>query len=238
MPIGKQSKSQSSNTPQHSGTSYVAQQPKPKDPPIVVFPTLAPPSYEKSEADEFAPNILLKPTQDVDLDYFYAIAAGEIPQRLPSSSSLVMNLFRTTQTHLFPIAERIALGSTLNAPYYSLQSGPSSKSVDEFNLLTITRRSPARARWTTACISEIEPRIDLLASGLMIISRITIDRGSSLSELYDLTWEASRGRYTVWRNIGSAVEPKIEIVCEGWETLDNSHRGGIIRVSSHNLTYA
>jgi hypothetical protein len=241
MGIGPQSKSQrsqSSQLPQNQ-TYYVAKQPKPKNVPVVLPVSAAdaeedlPPSYDTSEADAFKPKLLLKPTLDLDLQYFHAAASGTIPQSQPSSIGLVMNLFRTTQTHLSPIDERMALGSSLNAPFYAIRSAPSSKSVDEFNLLTIARRNPALASWTNASTSEIQPRLNLHAQGVMIISRIKTKRSADSPEMsHDLTWDASKGSYTVWRNTGSEVKPEIDIFCEGWNSLDDYPGEGIIRVSS------
>jgi hypothetical protein len=198
-----------------------------------------PPSYDTSEADAFKPKLLLKPTLDPDLDYFHAIAAGTIPQSQPSSLGLVMNLFRTTQTHLSPIDERIALGSSLNAPFYALRSAPSSKSIDEYNFLTISRRNPALASWTDTSTSEIQPRLNLHAPGVMIISRIKTKRSADAPEIsHDLTWDFGKGSYTVWKNTGSEVKPEIDIFCENWNSLDDYSGEGIIRVSSlsHSLS--
>lgn len=248
MGIGAQSKSQriQSSQPPQNQTYYVAKQPKPTNVPAVVLPISAaaaeaaaqaeedlPPSYDTSEADTFKPKLLLTPTLEPDLHYFHAVVAGAIPQGQPSSLGLVMNLFRTTQTHLSPIDERIALGSSLNAPFYALRSAPSSKSIDEYNLLTISRRNPALASWTDASTSEIQPRLNLHAQGVMIISRIKTKRSADAPEMWhDLTWDFGKGSYTVWKNTGSEVKPEIDIFCEGWNSLDDYSGEGIIRVSS------
>jgi hypothetical protein len=189
-----------------------------------------PPSY--NEEEEYKPNVLLKPSDDNDLNYFHAIATGEPWMRPPSSNILVMNVFRTTQCHVYPIDERIAMGSSLAQPYYALKSAPSTTSVDEFNKLTISRRHPDRARWTDAVISEISPRLNLLANGVMIIARINVLKPGNLIQKHDLTWEKARDSYTVWGNTGSGMKPVVEVRPDGWESLEDptGDGGGVIRV--------
>jgi hypothetical protein len=146
-----------------------------------------------------------------------------------------MNFFRTTQKHLFPLDERLALGSSLQQPFYSLQSAPSVTSMDEFNKLTISRRNPSLARWTDVCVSEIQPRLKLLAGGVMIISRMRITRRPDLvGEAYTLTWEKAMDTYTVWRDANTGATALIDITLDGWESLDDvpGDGGGVIRAKS------
>jgi hypothetical protein len=243
MGIGAQRKTPREQLPSRllssQTASFVAPQSKKPDP-VLVFPVPAaeaalPPSYDNSEINELKPNVLLKPTHDHDLDYFHAVTAGDTPPHPPSSNILVMNLFRTTQRHLFPLDERLALGSSTTQPFYSLQSGPSLTSVDEFNKLTISRRNPARAIWSNVCISEIRPRLKLLAGGVMIISDITVTKKIGVvGEKYTLTWEKAKDTYTIWADSTSGTIPFIDIALESWESLDDvpGDGGGVVRVCS------
>jgi hypothetical protein len=220
-----------------SATSFVAP-PVNKVEPILVFPVSAaeaalPPSYDNSEINELKPHVLLKPTHDHDLEYFHAVAAGDLPPHPPSSNILVMDLFRRTQKHLFPLDERIALGSSIDQPFYSLLSGPSSTSIDEFNKLTISRRDPAHARWSNVCISEIRPRLRLLAAGVMIISEIVVTKkAGTVGDKYTLTWEKAKDMYTVWADSTYGTLPFIDITMDNWESLDDipGDDGGVVRV--------
>jgi hypothetical protein len=234
MPVGPgSSENQSSNT-----AVYVADRPKPKNIPTVLVPTSANaedeklPGYAESEAQAEIPKELLPPTSESDLEYFHALATLNTPHILPYSSMLVLNLFRTTQTHLFPVEERIALGSSLSTPFYALRASPSSKSVDEYNMLAITRRRPLTSEWHDAVTSEIQPGLKLISQGIMLISRLELQRAAGRSkEFYDLTWASERGSYTVWKNNGCGVEAELEVFCDKWKSFDDSSQEGLITVN-------
>lgn len=164
---------------------------------------------------------LLSPTLDRELEYFHAVAAGEIPPQQSAAPILVLNLFRATQTHIDPIAERLTIGAAVGAPHYALHATTSSTSINEFNKLLITRRHPIRASWTDVCVSEIQPKLNLLSQGIMLIAKIT-----RYAVQYYLTWEESKGYYSLWRDTGEAV---VHILCDGWRSLDDTGKG-VIRV--------
>src|SRR5204863_3624324 len=132
---------------------------------------------------------LLSLTLDRELEYFHAVAAGEIPPQQPAPT-LVLNVFRATQTHTDPIAERLTIGAAAGAPHYALHATASSTSINEFNKLLITRRHPIKASWTDACVSEIQPKLNLLSQGVMLIAKI-----ARYSVQNYLTWEESDGYY-------------------------------------------
>ncbi|KAH6673547.1 hypothetical protein B0J14DRAFT_666990 [Halenospora varia] len=245
MGIGAQRRGpQQPSASQSSGsTASYSAPPPPRNDPVLVFPVAGangslPPSYSASEGLALMPNVLLNPTHDHDLNYFHTVIAGDTPTYPPTSYILVMNVFRTTQKHLFPLDERIALGSNLNQPFYSLQSSPSVTSVDEFNKLMISRRDPARAFWSQACVSEIKPRLKLLAAGVMVISDLTITRKpGAMSERYQMTWEKARDTYTVWVNTVQGTMPFIDITLDKWESLDDvpGAEGGVIRAKLRSM---
>src|SRR3954469_5458554 len=54
--------------------------------------------------------VLLNPTLDRDLQYFYNVATGEItPESISVPPTLVLNLYRATDAGRKPVAERITL---------------------------------------------------------------------------------------------------------------------------------
>lgn len=210
MPIGAQSQSRKpvGSASSENGTStmvaYVVDRSTLKNILIVVVPNSAssqdeePPAYAEAEIQEEIPKEWLPPTSEADLEYFNALATLNRPHILPHSSRLMLNFFRTTQTHLFPIEERIALCASLMTSFYALRASPSSKSVDEYNMLTIARRRTLTGEWHDAVRSEIQPRLKLLSRGVMLISQIELHRAVGRSrEFYDLNWDSNRGSYTV-----------------------------------------
>ena len=243
MPIGAQS---NSRKPVRPGTSenqipstavYVAERPKQTNIPMVIVPDDAsteheqPPGYTESEAQGDIPKTLLPPASESDLEFFHALATGVTPNIIPYSPMLVLNFFRTTQTHLYPVEERIALGASLSTPFYALRASPSSKSVDEYNMLTITRRRAMTGEWHNAATSEIQPRLKLISQGIMTISRIEVQRAAGGPKaFYDLKWASESGSYTVWKDNGCGLEAEMEIVCDKWKSLDDSADEGLIMV--------
>jgi hypothetical protein len=230
--------------PSSSATAAYSAPVERKFEPVIVPPVSAqeaslPPSYEASEISEIKPNVLLHPTTENDLDYFHAVAAEEPIPRQPSSPILVMNLFRTTQKHLLPLDERIVLGSSTRQPFYSMLSRPTLTSVDEYNNLTISRRSPVRAFWSTVCISEIRPRLRLLAQGVMVISDITVTRRPGMmADKFSMTWEKARDTYIVWVNTNSGTIPFLDVSLDDWQSLDDvpGDGGGVIRVCPFSMS--
>ena len=192
--------------------------------------TDAPPSYD--ESSKHNPTKVLSPTTEEDLEYFHAAVTATKTNRRPTSRALVLSIYRTTQTQLLPIEERIALGPTFRQPFYAIRASASSKSTDEFNLLTLSRRNPANGNWTNACTSEIEPRIKLLSQGIVIISRIDgRGPGPGAGQSHGLTWDSEARRYTIWQNKDGAADRLIEITCDDWNSLDETPGKGTIVVS-------
>ncbi|KIW65817.1 hypothetical protein PV04_08039 [Phialophora macrospora] len=196
----------------------------------------APPTYDEATTKEPGiPSKGVAPTSEHDLQYFAAITAGTSPQIRPSSSRLVLHLFRTTQTHIFPIEERLALGANSSGPFYALRASLGSTSVDEYNKLTITRRWPGTDVWQTVVVSDITPRLKLLAQGQMMISRLRLERRQSdnngSADSYELWWDSRTGSYTVWRN---KVSTELEVCCEGWTSLDDVPRSGHLVVKDRS----
>ena len=111
------------------------------------------------------------PSLNKDLEYFHAVAAGEYAGPDPGDDAmLVLNLFRSTLTHILPIAERLTLGQAQGAPYYALNTTPSTTSHDEFNTLVVTRRHPVNAVYSEACVAEIQPKLNLTIPGVRSVA--------------------------------------------------------------------
>ncbi|ETI25746.1 hypothetical protein G647_02520 [Cladophialophora carrionii CBS 160.54] len=244
MPIGTSSRSKKPASAHlaSSATQFVAPQPKTTNQAAVVIPadqsndSDAPPTYDEATTEEPGiPTKQVAPTSEHDLQYFAAIAAGTSPQIRPSAPRLVLHLFRTTQTHIFPIEERLALGANSSRPFYALRASLGSTSVDEYNKLTITRRWPGTDVWRTVVISDITPRLKLLAQGQVMISRLRIEQRragtNGPADSYELWWDSQTGSYTVWRN---KVSTELEICCEGWTSLDDVPRSGHLLVKDRS----
>lgn len=236
MPIGAQSKSKKpaiATPPASSATQFVAPRQKSIHQAAVVVPDFnnnndKPPSYDEANEEAQIPTKLVTPTSEHDLQYFAAVSSGGTPEISASNSKLVLHLFRTTQTHIFPIEERLALGASSSNPFYALRSALGSTSVDEYNKLTLTRRWPRTDVWQTVVVSEIAPRLKLLATGQMLISRLRIEgRQARVQDIFELWWDSQTGSYHVWRN---KEIPELEICCEGWGSLDEVPRTGALVV--------
>jgi hypothetical protein len=229
MPIGSQAKSRPSAAapPTASSTAFVANRPKLTNEALVVVPDRsdneALPSYEESENQENIPKTLLPPSSDHDLEYFDAVASGRPCKTPPYSTRLVLHFYRNTQTHIFPVEERVALGSLLKSPFYVLKASPSLSSADEYNKLTITRWQPSTGVRHHAAISEILPRLKLLAKGTMTISKIFLAENP---DEYELWWDSERSTYTIWKN----KMPELDVDCEGWVSLDDKPQKGMLVV--------
>lgn len=134
-------------------------------------------------------------------------------------------------------------------------SGPSQTSINEYNKISISRRSPARARWTECCISEIRPGLRLISGGrtfpplpltadpsvgVMEISVLMVTRRTGIiSDRFTLTWEKARDTYTVWMQTNGPPQPLVYISLEDWESLGDipgDGGGGVIRVSDSHFS--
>ncbi|KAF2455405.1 hypothetical protein BDY21DRAFT_350752 [Lineolata rhizophorae] len=224
---------------------------RPNDPRTAVFAlNERPPAYKPPVPTE---RVVLRgrvesPTLERDLSYFHEIVTGKLEPEKDKSPTLVLNLYRATLTHQRPIAERLTLGQTAGAPYYALYATPNTTSMDEFNTLVITRRSPNAggnsdawrqihsAVYSDACTSIIQPRLNLHASGSMLIANL-----SRAGLPYTLSWSdrSTAGKlgdcFCVWDSRdGSGVAQMYSE--EGWQSLDDSPLKGIIRIKrSRNL---
>ncbi|KAH0564732.1 hypothetical protein GP486_001879 [Trichoglossum hirsutum] len=208
------------------------------DPRTAVYSiSLRPPEYKENsvrpEPQSKDPAGYVSPTTDRDLEYFQAIAVGDKAPDNQAPPTLVLNLFRATQTQVLPIAERITLGAAAGAPYYALHATPSSTSATEFNTLLITRRHPIRATYSDACAVEILPKLDLLVQGVKTIARIVRERENKREEYY-LTWGGFGDCYSLWRRIKADGNNGDEgtlahLFCERWDAHDDHRFQGIIR---------
>lgn len=248
MPIGNSSRSKKA-APAHlpsSSTQFVAARPKPTNQAAVVVPADqrpendALPTYDEATTEESdLPNKQVPPTPEQDLHYFAAKASNTPAQITPTSSRLVLHLFRTTQTHIFPVEERLALGTTSTYPFYALRAALGMGSVDEYNKLTLTRRWPGTDVWQPVAVSEVTPRLKLMAQGQMMISRIRLGQHSNVNNgpdnSFEVWWDSRAGSYTIWR---SKISTELEICCEGWSSLDEVPRTGHLVVSVQFLHFS
>ncbi|KAF2812595.1 uncharacterized protein BDZ99DRAFT_461253 [Mytilinidion resinicola] len=178
------------------------------------------------------------PSLNCDLEYFHAIAAGEYAGPIPvEDPMLVLNLFRATLTHIQPIAERLTLGPAQGAPYYALNTNPSTTSTDEFNTLVVTRRHPVTAVYSPACTADIQPKLDLDVPGVRCVAIL-----HSKGEQYSLSYGDRSsigdigdcyGLYYRRPNIsdGSTTEIPLAFLytAESWRTLEElADQRGII----------
>lgn len=237
MPIGSQNKSRSvAPAGVQNASKYVAERPKVNNDMVVVVPDAGfddvLPDYDEVENDVFMPQRLLPPSSDGDLEYFGDMASGRAVHTPPYSTNLVLHLFRSTQNHIYPIQERLALGASANAPFFAMRSSPSTSSVDEYNKLTLTRRRPAMNFWETAAVSNIQPRLKLMARGNMAISLIQLEGSTSRSlSRYELWWNDDANCYRLWKRLGVDYEFQLEIGLEGWNSLDERPQTGFLVVS-------
>ncbi|KAK8081071.1 hypothetical protein PG997_008889 [Apiospora hydei] len=101
----------------------------------------------------------------------------------PPPSRLVLTLFRFTQNHIEPVAERFHFGPALRQPLYSLASLPSVRCPVEPNELQIKRWHPVTRDWHAVGVSDIEPGLNLLdRSGTWKVSSLHLDRTPMLRE--------------------------------------------------------
>ncbi|PUU73308.1 hypothetical protein B9Z19DRAFT_1095323 [Tuber borchii] len=164
QPSSSGQKSTSPNCPPLSGGEPSALWPNPNpkccsphgtEPPTAAV-LLSRPGHETSPNAQ----VLLQPTGSADLEAYRAITTGEAPPRAPESM-FVQNLYCTTPNNVLPVAERVSLSVSSNLPYCTLVATPATKSTDEVNKLTLTRRHPTRGSWRDACTGEIQPRLVL-----------------------------------------------------------------------------
>ena len=188
--------------------------------------------------------MLLRPTNPSDLEIYHAMAGGEYAHRA-TSSIFVLNLYRTTQNDVFPVAERMSVGASSDSPFYSFIGTPATNSTSEINRLTLTRRHPTRGSWADACITEIQPGVQLVA-GVVLVAIMqpraghylsSTPNGDRVGDRFDLTWNGDRGAFAVWRNDGGGNPPTLifEIITENFTSLDAHPATGVIRVCHHLL---
>lgn len=170
-------------------------------------------------------------SSDRDLSYFHALANGEYSPRSHTDppATLALHLFRGTDTHLFPIAERLTLGPATGAPYYAARATPSTLSASEYNTLIVSRRHALRLVSEDLCVAEIRPRLNLFAQGVHDIGKI-----SCRQEEYVVTWSNGTmgpldGCWCLWQR-GRAVAQFYEE--RGFNGLDEDPAKGIIWVST------
>lgn len=178
-----------------------------------------------------------------DLSYFHALASGEVQAtELPANgATLALNLFRGTERHRFPIAERLGLGPAVGAPYYAARATPSTISTHEYNTIIVSRRHPLRFVNDEVCVANIRPKLNIFAPGIHeigVISRNVHGLKSVHDEDYFLSWSSGMGSsldscWSLWYE-GKAVA---QFYAEGgFRSLDDDSRKGVIRVSSHRIS--
>jgi hypothetical protein len=179
--------------------------------------------------------VLLNPTLDRDLQYFYNVATGEItPESISVPPTLVLNLYRATDAGRKPVAERITLGQAPGAPYYALYATTSATSVDEFNALQITRRSPVSGNHAPACTTELLPKLDMLSEGTNVVAKFVsgLKRCTLVRTGSDVAGGCFRNTYGIWID-GNSSELMVQLVLDGgWNSLDEKPARGIIRVGT------
>ena len=238
MPIGSQVRSRptaSASAGTESASKYVAKRPTVDNEMVIVLPDASfddvLPDYDAVKDDAFAPKRLLAPSSDTDLEYFQTVASGGIAHTPPYSKNLVLHLFRSTQTHIYPIEERLALGASASSPFFSMRSSPSTSSVDEYNKLTLACRQPAQNLWKTVAVSNIQPRLKLMAQGKIVISLIQLEGSVHQSQhRHELWWNSDTECYRLWKKSGSEYEFQLEIGLEGWTSLDERPQTGFLVV--------
>ena len=240
MPIGSQVKSRSTasvsaSAGTQSASKYVAKRPTVDNEMVISLPDASfddvLPDYDQVEDDVLAPKRLLAPSSDSDLEYFQTVASGGIAHTPPYSTNLVLHLFRSTQNHIYPIEERLALGASANSPFFSMRSSPNTSSVDEYNKLTLAWRQPAQNLWKTVAVSNIQPRLKLMAKGKFVISLIQLQGPIHKSQhRYELWWDSDTECYRLWKKLGSEYEFQLEIGLEGWNSLDERPQTGFLVV--------
>ncbi|OCK84066.1 hypothetical protein K432DRAFT_463240 [Lepidopterella palustris CBS 459.81] len=180
------------------------------------------------------------PSLNKDLEYFHAIAAGEYKGAEPAEDPmLVLNLFRSTLTHILPIAERLTLGQAQGAPYYALNTTPSTTSHDEFNTLVVTRRNPVDAFYSDACIAEIKPKLNLTVPGTRCVAVLKRANEEYILSYGDKATLGSIGDcfglYHKAKNVHGIEDKSAEVPLaflypdDGWRTLEEmADQRGII----------
>jgi len=213
------------------------------DPRTAIFhsnPTTRPPPYKVNQAsDPRKPNLFVSSGRD--LCYLHALASGEclaIETTFSGATqpALALHLFRGTKTHLFPVAERLALGVDIGAPYYSSIATPSTLNAFEYNTLVVSRRHPLSHASDDVCVANIRPCLNLFTPGIWEVGNIsrTAHGVKVPNEEYVLTWsggtnEPLGGSWCLWQE-GRAVARFYG--GGGFQDLDQVPRKGFIRVIS------
>ncbi|CAM1507668.1 Fc.00g073090.m01.CDS01 [Cosmosporella sp. VM-42] len=175
-----------------------------------------------------------------------------------SSATMVLWLFRQTQSHIRPVAERFHLGPADRQPLYALTAQPSVRSHTEFNTLAVQRRDPITGVWAGVCTADIEPSLELARPGTWRVASLSLDavpvwqkmvggrtveqsvvggRGNRLR----LMWgdKPSLGKlgdaYGLWWESGEdGGTAEAFFVCEGWQGFD-SKAAGIVKAPTKCL---
>ncbi|KAF2259685.1 hypothetical protein CC78DRAFT_548116 [Lojkania enalia] len=178
-------------------------------------------------------------SSDSDLSYFNALANGSNPfeRSIVLGATLALHIFRGTDTHLLPVAERLTIGPASGAPYYSARATPSTLCGYECNSLIVARRHPLSLVSRNVCEAEIRPRLNLFATGIVEIGRVSrfvYGEKSLTREDYLLTWTNGTtgpldGCWSLWQ-AGRAVAHFYEE--KAFKGLDEDPGQGIIRASS------
>jgi hypothetical protein len=230
MPIGKSTKSSRPKGPliSESSTGFIASRP-PADAPVVVIPSAsddesALPSYTESESSSGIPCTLIQPSSEHDLEYFGAIASGKPASVPPYSTTLTLNFYRNTRTHISPVAEAITLGSSSKSHFFGLQAVISPEAPDEYNRLLILRRQPQLGMLQKVARAEIYPRLKLTAPGTMPICQFFLGDNANT---FQLIWDGDQAMYIVYS--GSEYILDVELV--EWTSLDEQPMKGKLLVS-------
>ncbi|KAF2194369.1 hypothetical protein K469DRAFT_196669 [Zopfia rhizophila CBS 207.26] len=210
------------------------------DPRTAVFhsdPTTRPPPYKPTPRPP-------KPrsrdaSSDRDLNYFHAFASGEyvVGEPFVPQATLALHLFSGTDTHTFPIAERLTLGPATGAPYYAVRATPNTLSALEYNTLIVSRRHPLRLVSEDVCVADIQPRLNLFAQGIHKIGKILRVARSAKSrndEEYVVTWSNGTmgpldGSWCLWQGARAVAHFYEE---RGFRGLDEDPGKDIIRAKS------
>ncbi|KAJ9138075.1 hypothetical protein NKR23_g8698 [Pleurostoma richardsiae] len=198
-----------------------------------------PPPYRPTPARPARPSLAL--TADRDLNYFYTLASGAyLPgELLIPGATLALHLFRGTDTHLFPVAERLNLGTAAGAPYYTARAMPDATIAHEYNTLVVSRRHPLRFVAEDVCVAEIRPRLDLFSPGICQIGtlarRVGGGPGEPSEEQYTMSWlNTSKGPLRDCWCLWKGTEAVVQFYADGFRGLDQDPGRGFIRAKLPN----
>ncbi|KAK8128944.1 hypothetical protein PG984_010052 [Apiospora sp. TS-2023a] len=99
-----------------------------------------------------------------------------VPTTTTPPANLIVPLFRFTQNHIKPVAERFHFGPSLRQPFYSLAALPSVRCPAEPNELQIKRWHPLTGVWHAVGVSDIEPSLNLSRLGTWKVSSLHLEK--------------------------------------------------------------